>query len=242
MKVYAFLLFALMTVLAPAVFAQAPDIAQSRDLTAEITIQKTVYDFETLLEGDIAVHTFVVENTGNAPLVIKKIKTGCGCTTVDYTRGEIAPGAEGHVTLRVSTEGYGGRKITKSATVQTNDPNQKGLKLRMTGNVARFADIDPKRIELVGSPGETVRTIVKIVPSEAYPFHIIGEPETGKNTYRCTLEEKNGIYILTAENIATKNAVYFDTVVLKTDHPAKPEIEIRVVGRIKTESQPEAGD
>lgn len=242
MKVYAFYLFALIITATPAVFAEDPDVAQSTDLAPEVTIRETIYDFETLLEGDIAIHSFVIENTGNAPLLIRKIKTGCGCTTVDYTKKGIAPGAEGKVTLRVNTKGYGGQKITKSATVYTNDPKKKRIKLRMTGNVAVFADIDPKSIKLIGAPGETVRAVVKIVPTEAYPFRIDGEPETGKNTYRCSLEEKNGTYILTAENLATENAVYFDTVVLRTDHPAKPEIEIRVVGRIKTESRSEAGN
>jgi hypothetical protein len=235
-KLYS-LLLVITVALATAPFSAESHAAKNSDLTSEITVREAVYDFGTLLEGDKAVHTFIVENTGDTSFMIKKIKAPCGCTTADYTRGEIAPGAEGKVTLQVNTKGYGGRKITKAATVIASDPNVKGVKLRMTGNVAVFANIEPKSIKLVGSPEEPVRSIVRIVPSEAYPFHIVGEPETGKDTYQCTLEEKNGVYILTAENIAKKDAIFFDTVTLKTDHPEKPEIKIKVVGKIKTENR-----
>lgn len=240
MKVSSLLLLVLMVALAPVSFAAGIGAAQSSDPAPKITVRETVFDFGTLLEGQKAVHKFTIENTGNAPLVIEKIKTTCGCTTGDYTKGEIAPGAEGEVTLQVNTKGYGGRKMSKAATVYTNDPSIKGVKLRMTGNVVVFADIDPESIKLVGSPEETVRAVVKIVPTEAYPFHIVGKPETGRDTYRCTLEEKNGVYILTAENLATEDMVYFDSVVLKTDNPDNPEIRIRVSGRIKAESRSEA--
>jgi uncharacterized membrane protein len=222
-------------------FVATPDTARSSGPSPEVTVRESVYDFETLLEGGEAVHTFVVENTGGAPFVIERIKTTCGCTTADYTRGEIAPGAEGEVTLKVNTKGYGGRKITKVATLVTDDPQIAPVKLRMTGKVAVFADIEPESIKLEGSPDETVRATVKIEPTETYPFHIVGEPENGKGNCSYTLEEKNGVYLLTAENLVTADKVYFDTVVLKTDHPENPEIEIRVLGKIKTETRDAKG-
>lgn len=241
MKVIFSLMMVQVVILASTCLGAETHAAQSSDMAPVIIVRETVYDFGTLLEGETAVHTFVIENAGNAPLVIEDIKTTCGCTTADYTRGKIAPGAEGGVTLQVSTKGYGGKKINKSATVVTNDPKIKGVTLRMTGNVTVFADITPRSVNLTGAPGEKIRSVVKIEPTEAYPFHIVGEPETGKNTYRCTLEEKNGTYVLTAENLATEDTVYFDTVVLKTDHPENPEIKIRVVGRIKTETRTDKG-
>lgn len=237
MKVFFSLLPVMMVALSTAPFSLESLAAKNSDLAPELTVREAVYDFGTLLEGDKAVHTFIVENTGDTPFMIEKIKAPCGCTTADYTRGEIAPGAEGEVTLQVNTKGYGGRKITKAATVIASDPKVMGVKLRMTGNVAVFADIDPKSIKLVGSPEEPVRSTVKIVPTEAYPFHIVGEPEIGKDTYQCTLEEKNGAYILTAENLAKEDTIFFDTVTLKTDHPENPEIKIKVVGKIKTETR-----
>lgn len=241
MKVSFSLLFVLMAALGTAFLTAKPNTAQSSESAPEITVRESVYDFKTLMEGEEAVHTFVVENTGNAPFVIEKIKTTCGCATADYTRGEIAPGTEGEVILKLDTKGYGGLKLTKVATVVTNNPRIDPVELQMTGNVAVFAHIEPKSIKLMGSPDETVRATVKIVPTETYPFHIVGEPETLKGNCRCTLEEKGDVYLLTAENLVKENKIYFDTVVLKTDHPKNPEIKIRVLGKIETETRDDKG-
>ncbi len=40
---------------------------------------------------------FTLRNTGNAPLSVKDVIPSCGCTTVEWTREPIAPGAEGTV-------------------------------------------------------------------------------------------------------------------------------------------------
>ncbi len=208
--------------------------AKDVDTTPTLTFKETEYRFEKVLEGVKIVHTFVFENTGGAPLKINEIKSTCGCTSTNYTEGEIASGDQGEVTLELDTNGYGGEEVTQYATIYTNDPGSKGEKIKIIGEVALFADIKPKAIKLFGAPGEKVRSVVEIVPSKDYPFKIVGEPEIGKDSYRCSVEEKDGKYILTAENLTTKKGIYLDTVVLKTNSPNKPEIKISVFGNIKT--------
>lgn len=232
MKVYS-IIFVLFITLAQVSFAKNVDSSQGPDKAPTIFVKDTAYKFDTVLDGEKVFHTFVIENRGGAPLKIEKIKSTCGCTSTKYTDGEIAPGDRGEVTIEVDTKGDGGKTITQSATVFSNDPKSKGVKLKMIGKVAAFADVSPKTIKLFGAPGEEIRAVVEIVPSKDYPFHIIGKPETGKDSYRCSVEEKNGKYILTAENLTTKNGIYIDTVVLKTDNLEKPEIKISVFGNIK---------
>jgi len=235
MKAYT-IVFMIVISFAQVSYAEDVDTAQSPDTTPTISVKDAVYSFDTMLEGEKVVHTFVVENTGGSPLKIGEIKSTCGCTSTEYTEGEIAPGDRGEVTLQLDTKGYGGKEITKSATVYSNDPKSKGVELTMVGKVAVFADVSPKTIKLFGAPGEEIRAVVEIVPSKDYPFRIVGKPETGKDFYRCTIEEKNGKYVLTAENLTTKDGIYLDTVVLKTDYPEKPEIKISVFGNIKTKN------
>ena len=45
--------------------------------------------------------TFIVElkNTSTDPVEIKSVDTGCGCTTADYTKGKIQPGAQARLSL-----------------------------------------------------------------------------------------------------------------------------------------------
>ena len=59
--------------------------AQMNDATAKIdgpviTFKKAVHDFGVVKEGDVVETKFEFTNTGNAPLLITKIKAGGGCT------------------------------------------------------------------------------------------------------------------------------------------------------------------
>jgi len=61
---------------------------------------QNVYDFGTILEkkGKVS-HTFIFKNTGKQPVVINDVKTGCGCTTANFTKNVILPGKEGMLTV-----------------------------------------------------------------------------------------------------------------------------------------------
>ena len=39
-------------------------------------ISETEYRFKSILEGDNIVHDFILQNAGDAPLFIKKVRTG----------------------------------------------------------------------------------------------------------------------------------------------------------------------
>lgn len=80
------LLFAIL--LATASFAQSRFVADTEIVkTGEVLFQKP--------------HTVVFgfTNKGNKPLHIKKVDSSCGCTKVSYTRGNIAPGGRGEITV-----------------------------------------------------------------------------------------------------------------------------------------------
>ncbi len=84
------------------------------------------YDFGEVLEsGGKLSHTFVVENVGNKPLVIRGIYVSCGCTTASHTKEAIKPGEKGEITVTFDPEGLKGLYI-KTIFVHTNTKNRKG--------------------------------------------------------------------------------------------------------------------
>ena len=216
----------------PPTFAKDGTDIRTQVTFPEISVPEPAFDFGTVPDGENVVHTYAVENRGGLPLMIMDIKTTCGCTAADYTRGSIPPGGRGEVTLQFNSSGYGGQSVTKIAYIQSNDPNSGKVPIQIMGDVVKVADINPGSINLRGFLGEEVRTVVEITPSEAFPFRIVGEPQAEKGTCRCTIEERGGKYILTAENLVDKPMAFYDSVTLKTDRPEKPEIIIRVFGRI----------
>lgn len=68
------------------------------DSGAKIEAPVDTHDFGIIKEseGDVS-HTFIVTNSGNAPLVITRVVSSCGCTTPEFTKEPIAPGKSGEI-------------------------------------------------------------------------------------------------------------------------------------------------
>lgn len=103
-----------------------PDSLQnSTPKLPKIEFAEQEYDFgsfQPVGNDTLKSHSFRFYNTGQAPLVIQHVATGCGCTRPQYTKTPIPPGESGIVT--VNYKGYGQRagKFRKSVTVYSNDP------------------------------------------------------------------------------------------------------------------------
>ena len=70
-------------------------------------------------------------NTGNAPLVITKINSSCGCTVPEWPKEPIAPGKTGKIQVKYDTTRVG--PIRKTITVLSNsDTPTKVLKIKGT--------------------------------------------------------------------------------------------------------------
>ncbi|AUC23682.1 MULTISPECIES: DUF1573 domain-containing protein [Polaribacter] len=100
------------------------DNAASRDNeikkgTALISLDKTIYDFGTVNEGDLVETSFVVTNSGKTDLVITNAQGSCGCTVPTWPKAPIKPGETGTVDVKFNTNGRPNRQ-QKTVTLTTN--------------------------------------------------------------------------------------------------------------------------
>lgn len=78
------------------------------------------FDFGSdIIDGEKKTHTFEFTNTGNSPLIIEKVKASCGCTTPNWPKTPIAPGATGEITATYNSKGRPG-KFNKAIRVTSN--------------------------------------------------------------------------------------------------------------------------
>lgn len=138
------------------------------------------------------------------------------------------------------TSGYGGRKITKTIRVYTNEPGDPNHKLTLSGEVEKFAEIVPRgMVRLVGRQGSDIKKTVTIVPEKKYDFKIDGVTAKRGKDITFSLSEKKSMgdgkdgYVLTVENLRTNVGRYFDTLTLSTTSKIQPKISIRVYGDIR---------
>ena len=95
----------------------------------------SVVNFGTMQMGETKTVTFRMKNIGNKPLFLTNVKAGCGCTVADFTKGAIAPGAEGIVTGEFDSNKSQTGEVHKSIYVTTNTPNGMNQTLVFTGKI-----------------------------------------------------------------------------------------------------------
>lgn len=116
--------------------------------------------------------------------------------------------------------------------IASNDPKRPEFPLEVSGLVSEFAKIEPRLVRLAGKAGEPIATSVTITPVQSFKI-LEANAEPGVNVRASLSPGKAGAYLLSVENIGTVNLNYSEKVVLRTDHPERPEISIMVVGKLQ---------
>ncbi len=92
------------------------------------------YDFGEMRQGDKKDHTFQLTNDGKSELIIRNVRSSCGCTAVAPSKKVIAPGESAPIKVTFDSRGKRGRQ-SKSVTVITNDPKTPTNMLRVSCNI-----------------------------------------------------------------------------------------------------------
>jgi len=97
------------------------------------------YDAETFDFGDIkpgskVEHTFMLKNIGKRDLIIRDVKSSCGCTAVSPSKNMVSAGESVPLKVAFDSTGKSGRQ-NKTITVITNDPKNPTTILRISSNI-----------------------------------------------------------------------------------------------------------
>ncbi len=104
-----------------------PDILQ---------LKETGYNFGKIPQGRPVIHVFEIVNTGSQPLLLENVIASCGCTTPEWSREAIAPGAM--APIKVGYNAYGEGHFNKTVTIFYNNGQTKALTI--SGEVYKLPD------------------------------------------------------------------------------------------------------
>ena len=93
------------------------------------------YDFGEMVQGEKKEHTFSLKNSGKSELIIRNVRSSCGCTAVAPSKKVIAAGETVPIKVTFDSRGKRGRQ-SKSITVITNDPKNPTTTLRISCNIS----------------------------------------------------------------------------------------------------------
>jgi hypothetical protein len=87
----------------------------------------SVFNAGKVARGEVIHANFVVENTGDYPLVLSDVTPSCSCTISDWSKDPIPPGEKGFVKADVKTESFSEGPVTRSVMILSNTtpPNTK---------------------------------------------------------------------------------------------------------------------
>jgi hypothetical protein len=111
------------------------------------TFDKPLFDFGTVRQGAKVEHIFTINNTGDAPLVIKSVRPSCGCTAAAVSASVIPAGKRGAIKASFNSANFSG-VVHKTVAVETNDPTAPSVTLTIKGMVQTELKVEPAQLNL----------------------------------------------------------------------------------------------
>ncbi|NOT01383.1 MAG: redoxin family protein [Phycisphaerales bacterium] len=170
---------------------------------ANIVAVEATHDFGEIWSGNKIDHTFEVKNTGTSILKINKVKPSCGCTVAKQYDKEIAPGATGKIPISIDTTRLQSR-ITKTISVESNDPDEATMRLTVTGTVNQRVSIEPNNGGTFGrvKPNELLKRTLTLKNNTETPVELtLKNATTGAFKAELKEIEKGKVYEMAVETV-----------------------------------------
>ncbi len=107
-----------------------------------LKLSTNVWDFGTKWYGEPCSTEVTISNIGNAPLEILRVRRSCGCTVAQPQKRKLAPGES--VSMKITYNTRKNRKnVSQTITLETNDPTQPRVPIRIKGVVQHLFDAKP---------------------------------------------------------------------------------------------------
>ena len=99
----------------------------------EFKFEKETINYGKVAQGSEGIRVFEFTNIGDAPLIIKHIKSSCGCAVPQKPEKPIMPGESSTIEVRYATNRLG--KINKNIKITTNEGANPHV-IKVLGNVS----------------------------------------------------------------------------------------------------------
>ena len=114
---------------------------------ADLQFESRQFDFGFAGQNRDVIYQFAFSNAGTEPLVIKAVKSSCACLVSLTTSSKIDPGGRGAIKVVCKT-GKGIGQIAEIIRVQSNDPDEPEIQLKIRGVVKAEFALDPEFLSL----------------------------------------------------------------------------------------------
>jgi hypothetical protein len=90
-----------------------------------LTLKESEFDFGKIPQGKPVTHVFEFTNTGDKPFSLENVQASCGCTTPEWNKDTIAPGAT--ATIEVGYNAAAEGPFNKTVSISYNGTETKQI-------------------------------------------------------------------------------------------------------------------
>jgi len=207
-----------------------------------LLVGSTDFRFGEIYQGQQLEHSFHLENTGDAPLLIERIRSSCGCTAALLTDYQIQPGQSAQLRVTFDSTRFRG-PVVKTVYVYTNDPRHRVAQFYLRGQVAPELVFEPARADLGVLKADAVGKTTVVIGNVGPQNITILEVQTDLRDVQATLSSKTlsagdsvTLHVAVAPGEgAVKRKGY---VVISTDSPYTPVVKVPVSFSVTGKEQP----
>tara|TARA_R110002073_G_scaffold319700_2_gene494512 strand:- start:984 stop:1418 length:435 start_codon:yes stop_codon:yes gene_type:complete len=120
----------------------------AQEKVAKIKFETETIDYGTIEKGANGVRVFEFTNIGDAPLVITKVKSTCGCTVPSWPKAPVMPGETGQIEVKYDTKRL---DVFIKTILVTSNAQRPSIALKIKGNV-----IDPSKSSVLDKKSKSV--------------------------------------------------------------------------------------
>ncbi len=185
--------------------------------------------------GDKVDLQFEYTNTGDAPLVVARVRSSCGCTKAHADTKEVPPGGKGRIVLTYDTHGQSPGVHEKMVMVFSNDPDKPAVVLQVHVDVVRDLEVSPsslaKRLkkfepEIPMSFKLTNHSNKAVILSGVKAFGAAAKVDMRPDNVRVEPKSTGEVgLVLRLENTSGLRS-FMGRIVVGTDHPRETDIRL----------------
>ncbi len=210
--------------------------ASQHEASPRIQFETRVYNFGFTGQNRKIKYQFTFSNAGRTPLLVKAVKASCGCLVSLTPSTSFGPGAKGAIDVVCET----GRRIgqlSETVHVQSNDPEEPEITLKILGYVRADFALDPESLRVgaveKGMPTLKVLKLVDLTDGTLDLKRVeVSEKYFATNVQKFEDSPMRGFLIQIALKPNAPVGPFALPLTLHTNLPRHPRIDVPITGHV----------
>ena len=212
--------------------------SESPDKQPKIEVENATHDFGKTGPSKRHQCEYAFKNVGQGTLIIKEIKSTCGCTVPELAKKKYEPGESGVIKVAFTAPAHEG-DVSKHLYIISNDPENPRFELNVKASVELSIIADPPALQLSLKTENAGITPITIKSKDGKPFSIrsfstiqrviTADIDPTKKAAEFTLNPKVDLEKL-KKNLTgsiTINLDHPDTRIIRITYTTPPPVEVR---------------